>query len=207
MDSGDLVRQRGHLFGLPGRADLVVGTIHTTASGVGFVSREGQDVEDLFIPPGALGDAMHGDRVTARVERRTERGDEGRLLEVLSRRHQRLVGRLEVDRSGRAFVVPFDKKVLADVLVTGGEPPPAARGEMVVVDLTRYPSEARGAEGRIVEVLGGVDAPGVDTTVILRTLASPRSFRPRPWPRRAGWGRWCARRTSRAGRISGRCQP
>ena len=178
VDSGDLVRQRGHLFGLPGRADLVVGVIHTTASGVGFVSREGQDLEDLFIPPGALGDAMHGDRVTARVERRTERGDEGRVLDVLSRRHQRLVGRFEVDRSGRAFVVPFDKKVLADVLVTGGEPRPAARGEMVVVDLTRYPSEARGAEGRIVEVLGGVDAPGVDTTVILRTFGIPEEFPP-----------------------------
>ena len=92
VDAGELVRQRGHLFGLPGRPDLVVGTIHTTASGVGFVSRDGQPGDDLFIPPGALGDAMHGDRVTARVERRTERGDEGRVVEVVSRRHQRIVG-------------------------------------------------------------------------------------------------------------------
>ena len=176
VDAGELVRQRGHLFGLPGRADLVVGTIHTTASGVGFVSRE--DGEDLFIPPGALGDAMHGDRVTARVERRTERGDEGRVLEVVSRRHQRLVGRLEVDGSGRGFVVPFDKRVQTDVLLTGGEPLPASRGDMVMVDLTRYPSEARGAEGRIVEVLGGVDAPGVDTTVILRSFGIPELFPP-----------------------------
>ena len=176
VDTGDLVRQRGHLFGLPGRTDLVAGTIHTTASGVGFVSRDGQPGDDLFISPGALGGAMHGDRVSARVERRTERGDEGRVVEVLSRRYQRIVGRLEVDRAGRGFVVPFDKRVLADVLIGGREPLPAAAGEMVVVDLTRYPTEARGPEGRIVEVLGGVNTPGVDTTVILRSFAIPEDF-------------------------------
>ena len=176
VDAGELVRQRGHLFGLPGRPDLVVGTIHTTASGVGFVSRDGQPGDDLFIPPGALGDAMHGDRVTARVERRTERGDEGRVVEVVSRRHQRIVGRLEVDCAGRGFVVPFDKRVLADVLIAGRDPLLAAAGEMVVVDLTKYPSEARGPEGRIVEVLGRVTTPGVDTTVILRSFGIPEDF-------------------------------
>ena len=176
VDTGELVRQRGHLFGLPGRTDLVAGTIHTTASGVGFVSRDGQPGDDLFISPGALGGAMHGDRVSARVERRTERGDEGRVVEVLSRRYQRIVGRLEVDRAGRGFVVPFDKRVLADVLIGGREPLPAAAGEMVVVDLTTYPTEARGPEGRIVEVLGGVNTPGVDTTVILRSFGIPEDF-------------------------------
>ena len=151
---------------------------------------------------------MHGDRVTARVERRTERGDEGRVLEVVSRRHQRLVGRLEVDGSGRGFVVPFDKRVQTDVLVAGGEPLPASRGDMVVVDLTRYPSEARGAEGRIVEVLGSVDAPGVDTTVISAgASASPSCFRPKPSRRRSAWARWCGPRTSRGGPTSGRCRP
>jgi ribonuclease R len=178
VDSGQLERQRGHLFGVPGRSDLVVGRLHTTASGLGFVSREGQAGGDVFVPPGGLGDAMHGDRVTVRVERRTERGDEGRVVDVVSRRHQRIVGRLEVDRAGRGFVVPFDKRLQGDVLVASQEPLPAASGEMVVVDLTKYPSETRGPEGRIVEVLGRAETPGVDTTVVLRSFGIPEEFPP-----------------------------
>ena len=69
---------------------------------------------------------MHGDRVTARVERRTERGAEGRVVEVVSRRHQRIVGRLEVDRAGRASWCR-STRVLADVLVAGREPLSAGR--------------------------------------------------------------------------------
>jgi len=178
-DSGELVRLRGHLFGTPERSDLVVGSLHTTAGGFGFVSPDGGDRQrdkDVFIPPGALGDALHGDRVVARVERRTDRGFEGRIERVLARKHQRIVGRLDVGRRGQGVVVPFDRRVLADVRVEVDEPLAERDGQMVVVDITAWQAGAGGPEGRVAEVLGPVDAPGVDTQVIIRAFGIPDEY-------------------------------
>ena len=179
VESGHVERTRGHLFGRPDRVDLVVGTLHTTAGGVGFVKADDaalREAGDVFVPPAALADALHGDRVAARVERRTERGLEGYIVEVLSRRHQRIVGRLEVERGGRGVVTPFDRRVLAAVRVPVDDRLAAAAGQMVVVDVTKWPTPTRGPEGQVAEVLGPVDAPGVDTQVIIRTFGIPDEY-------------------------------
>ena len=179
VETGHVARTRGHLFGRPDQVDLVVGTLHTTAGGVGFVKADDaalREAGDVFIPPTALADALHGDRVAARVERRTERGPEGYIVEVLSRRHQRIVGRLEVERGGRGVVIPFDRRVLAEVLVPVDEHLATAAGQMVVVDVTKWPTPTRGPEGQVAEVLGPVDAPGVDTQVIIRTFGIPDQY-------------------------------
>ena len=47
-------------------------------------------------------DAMHGDRVVARIERHTERGIEGRVIRILQRGQETVVGRFEVDARGSA---------------------------------------------------------------------------------------------------------
>src|SRR6185503_15555893 len=167
------------LFGTPERSDLVVGSLHTTAGGFGFVSPDGADRQrdkDVFIPPGALADALHGDRVAARVERRTDRGFEGRIERVLTRKHQRIVGRLDVGRRGQGVVVPFDRRVLADVRVEVDESLADRDGQMVVVDVTAWPAGSSGPEGRVAEVLGPVDAPGVDTQVIIRSYGIPDEY-------------------------------
>jgi ribonuclease R len=112
---------------------------------------------------------MHGDRVVVRVEHRRE-GDkaEGRILRILERSAQRVVGRYDLDGSGPGFVVPFDRRILMDVQVPKGEARGAAPGDMVTVEITRWPTSTRPALGRVVEVIGDLDAPGVDTTVIIR---------------------------------------
>src|SRR5688572_4704171 len=179
VDTGDLLRLRGHLFGMPERSDLIVGSLHTTAAGFGFVSPDGAERQrdrHVFIPPGALADALHGDRVVARVERRSDRGFEGRIERVVSRKHQRIVGRLDVGRRGQGVVVPFDRRVLADVRVEVDESLAASDGQMVVVDITAWPTGSSGPEGRVAEVLGPVDAPGVDTQVIIRSFGIPDEY-------------------------------
>jgi hypothetical protein len=73
-----------------------------------------------------------------------------------------------IDEGGLGFVVPFDRPIIMDVQVPKGEARGAAAGEMVAVTITRWPTPARPALGRITEVLGAIGAPGVDTAVIIR---------------------------------------
>jgi ribonuclease R len=170
---GDLLQIRGNRFGLADRMDVVVGRLQMHPAGYGFVVADGRDAGDLYIAPTNIKEALHGDRVVARVEH--QRGDraEGRIIRILERANQSLVGRFEVDEAGTGFVVPFDRRVLADVQVPPGETRGAEPGDMVVTELTRWPTATRPPLGRVVEVLGTIDAPGVDTRIIIRKHGLP----------------------------------
>ena len=170
--SGDLLQIRGNRFGLPEKMDLVVGRLTTNPGGFGFVVPEQGDA-DLYISAANLTEAMHGDRVVARVERRTEKGLEGRIIKILERSQSSIVGRFEMDAAGLGYVVPFDRRVLTDVHVPTGQWSSAEPGDMVVVEITRWPSATRGPVGRVSEVLGKIDEPGVDTQIIIRKFNIP----------------------------------
>src|SRR5262245_22690984 len=175
-DRGELVRIRGNRFGLPEKMDLVVGRLTTNPAGFGFVVPEHQErgnEQDVYIAAANLTEAMHGDRVVARIERRTEKGFEGRIVKILERSQQSIVGRFEADAGGRGYVVPFDRRVLADVQVSAGEGVAAEPGQMVLVEITRWPTATRGPMGRIAEVLGRIDEPGVDTRIVIRKFHIP----------------------------------
>jgi ribonuclease R len=166
---GDLLQIRGNRFGLADRMDVVVGRLQMHAAGFGFVIPDtARDGGDIYIAPTNIKEAMHGDRVVARIEH--QRGDrsEGRIIRILERANATLVGRFERDDSGWGFVVPFDRRVLADVQVAGADGGVAEPGDMVVVELTRWPTATRPPAGRVIEVLGPIDAPGVDTRIIIR---------------------------------------
>jgi ribonuclease R len=171
--SGDLLQIRGNRFGLPEKMDLVVGRLTTNPGGFGFVVPEQADGQDIYIAAPNLTEAMHGDRVVARIERRTEKGVEGRIIKILERSQSSIVGRFEVDDAGLGFVVPFDRRVLTDVHVPTGQWSSAEPGEMVLVEITRWPSATRGPIGRVTEVLGRIDEPGVDTQIIIRKFNIP----------------------------------
>ena len=176
VSSGELVQTRGQRYGLPEKMDLVVGRVHTNPAGFGFVIPEGVtrgDKKDIYIAAANLTEAMHGDRVVARVERQTDKGPEGRIIRILQRSQETVVGRFDVDASGLGYVVPFDRRVLTDVHVPRGEWSSAEPGQMVLVEITRWPTAARGPAGRIVEVLGRIDEPGVDTRIIIRKFGIP----------------------------------
>jgi ribonuclease R len=173
VSSGDLLQIRGNRFGLPEKMDLIVGRLTTNPGGFGFVVAEHGDGGDIYIAAANLTEAMHGDRVVARVERRTEKGLEGRIIKILERSQSNIVGRFEVDDSGLGYVVPFDRRVLTDVHVPTGQWSAAEPGEMVVVEITRWPSATRGPIGRVAEVLGRIDEPGVDTQIIIRKFNIP----------------------------------
>ncbi|MGE5358516.1 MAG: ribonuclease R [Bacteroidales bacterium] len=174
---GNLIQVRGRRYGLPDKMDLVVGRLETHPSGYGFVVPERRDDptdSDIYVSAANLKEAMHGDRVLARIERVQEDGRrEGRIVRIVERGSTHVVGRFETDEAGVAFVLPFDRRVLAEVHVPSGETRGARPGEMVMVEITRWPTATRGPVGRVAEVLGDLDAPGVDTTVIIRKYGIP----------------------------------
>jgi ribonuclease R len=177
VNDGSLVLVRGSRYGLADRMDLIIGRLETHPAGYGFVTpeRHVENVQgDVFVAAPNLKEALHGDRVVVRVERHGRDGRvEGRIVQILERRNETLVGRFELDESGLSFVQPFDKRVLTDIHIPRGETGDAEAGEMVTVEITKWGTPARGPIGRVVEVLGHIDDPGVDTEIILRKHGIP----------------------------------
>jgi len=171
VEAGHLIQTRGNRFGLPDRMNLVIGRVQTHPRGFGFVIPD-RPVEgtagDIFIAGGNLNQAMHGDRVVARIERTSGDRVEGRIVRILERGSSSIVGRFEQDESGMGFLVPFDRRLIMDVMIADEERHDAKPGDMVVVEITRFPTPTRSALGRVLEVLGGIEEPGVDTEIIIR---------------------------------------
>ena len=140
-------------------------------SGFGFVVADdaaARERQDIYVAAANLTEAMHGDRVVARVERETPRGLEGRIVRIVERARDTIVGRFETDSGGLAYVIPFDRRIKADVHVPAPHTGAADVNDMVVVQITRWPTPTRGPVGHVVEVLGNINEPGVDTQIIIR---------------------------------------
>jgi ribonuclease R len=176
--SGDLIETRNRHFGLPDKMDLIVGRVEVHPQGYAFVRPErklegpnGQS-GDIYVAGVNLNEAMHGDRVVVRLEHRRER-PEGKIVRVLERSHSTVVGRYVLDSTGLGYVVPFDRRVVMDIQITPGDTLNAKPGDMVTVELTRFPSATRNPAGRVIEVLGDINAPGVDIRIIIRKYNIP----------------------------------
>ncbi len=181
VSSGELIQIRGHRFGLPEKMDLYVGRLQTHPAGYGFVTPERalESGGDIYISGPLLNEAMHGDRVVVRIERIKEGGRaEGRVIRILERANESIIGRYDRGDSGMGYVVPFDRRVLMDIFIPSGQEGGADAGQMVIVELTRWPTQTRGAVGRVAEVLGDIDAPGVDTEIIIRKYGIPDAHSP-----------------------------
>jgi ribonuclease R len=176
VDAGHLIQTRGSRFGLPDRMNLVVGRVQTHPRGFGFVipDRPVEGVSgDIYIAGANLNQAIHGDRVVARIERTSGDRAEGRIIRILEHGASSIVGRFDVDESGMGFLVPFDRRLIMDVLIPNDLRGGADPGDMVVVEITRWPTPTRSPLGRVIEVLGNIDEPGVDTEIIIRKFGIP----------------------------------
>jgi ribonuclease R len=187
--AGEIARIRKNRYVLPAEADLVTGTISVHQSGFAFLPREKPGEQDLFIAAENTGTAMHGDKVVARITRderfaRAKGRDraEGRVIRILDRAHDTIVGTLEQSKNF-FYVVPDDPRIVHNVYVQVPPqtqlPKPPRRGDKVVVRLERWESRHVNPEGELIEVLGASSAPGVDMLSIIRKYHLPTEF-PRP---------------------------
>ena len=179
--------------------DVLTGRLVAHHDGYGFVVPETPrpDLEgDLFIPPDQSADAMHGDRVIARIERRSGRTEgraEGRILRVLGRAHPTVVGVFRYGARGNVvlpyearlheeIVIPPGDELTPELLAKHGAPPNrTARlseldGAVVNVELTRFPRSGVPAAGRVIEVLGRPGDFGVDVEILIRKHHLPHRF-------------------------------
>ena len=175
---GELVKIRGARVGLPSRMNLVVGRLSCNPAGFGFVVPEAGHGrrDDLYVSAMNMKEALHGDRVVARLERMTPKGPEGRIIRVLERGLQRMVGRYEEDGRFGGHVVPFDKRVLHELFIPPADSGGARPGQMVAAEITRPPTATRNPSGRVLQVLGRLEDPGVDLKVVMAKYELPDAF-------------------------------
>jgi ribonuclease R len=133
---------------------------------------------DLYLPPNEMRAVLHRDRVRARIVRHDRKGrPEGKVTEIIERPPQPIIGRL-LQESGVWLVAPEDKRYGQDVLVPKTGTGNAKPGQVVVVQLTEPPSLYGQPVGRVVEVLGEVDDPGMEIEIAVRKYSVPHEFSP-----------------------------
>src|SRR5881227_1371489 len=185
--AGEIARIRKDRYVLPAEADLVTGKLSVHPAGYGFLTSEKPGESDIFIAAENVGTAMHGDRVIARISPEPPAGRikgrrEGRVIRILERAHDTVVGTLQRSRNFY-YVVPDDPRFVHDIHVrpvaveedrqsrTG-----ATVDDKVVVRLDDWQSRHVNPEGEIIEVLGPALAPGVDVLSIIRKYHLPTEF-------------------------------
>lgn len=175
-----VIKTRFGKYGVPERMNLVVGRLSATNKGYGFVIPEGpedSDQPDVFIPPDAMMNAMHKDRVVARIHRQPQHGRsrEGEIIRIVERANTKLVGTFECSRHF-GFVIPDDTRVGHDIFIPKDEFNGAKIGAKVVAEITKWPEKRRSAEGKIVEVLGQKGDPGIEILSIIKKHNLPTEF-------------------------------
>lgn len=175
VSEGHLVRFKGNRYALTDGENLVTGRLSCHPDGYGFVIPEGGG-DDVYIPARALAGSMHGDTVEVRVETFKAGGKkEGRIVRTVERGQTRVVGRFEQLR-GFGVVVPDEIRISQQIVIPRKGIGRAREGEVVVAEITAYPSEKRRPEGHIVEILGFPDDPEVEVKTIIAKHGLPFEF-------------------------------
>jgi ribonuclease R len=173
-----LARAKGGRYWRSGSSGLLIGTLRGTRSGHAFVVPDDEReraLGDLHVAERSTGSAMHGDKVIARVTRIGKRGRSGAVEAVLQRESATVVGRFVRLRT-ESFVSPLEEKFMYDVAVSPSDSLGAATGDIVNVEITRPPIAGRPPRGRVLEVLGREDDPGIDLEIIIRKHRLPHIF-------------------------------
>ena len=176
--SGHLRKESDHIKNFSqtsGLLDELEGIVQGHRDGHGFVARD-DGAADIYLPPNEMRAVLHKDRVKVRIVRSDRKGrPEGRVVEIVERSKQPIIGRL-LQESGVWLVAPEDKRYGQDVLIPKGATSVAKPGQVVVVELVEPPALFGQPVGRIKEVLGEVDDPGMEIEIAVRKYSVPHEF-------------------------------
>jgi ribonuclease R len=151
------------------------GVVSGHRDGHGFVVRDDGQA-DIYLPSNEMRAVLHKDRVKARIVRLDRKGrPEGRVTEIVERSGAPIIGRL-LQESGVWLVAPEDKRYGQDVLIPKGAIGSAKAGQVVVVELTEPPALFGQPVGRVKEVLGEIDDPGMEIEIAVRKYGVPHEF-------------------------------
>ena len=154
---------------LPKDLQMATRTFIGHARGFGFVTPDAGG-EDIFIPASETMGAMQKDRVLYKMLHKAEKGKkaDGVIVRILERGQQRIVGTFEAGSKGYGFVVADDKKIAKDIFISRENTKGAVTGHKVVVEITDYGEDRRNPEGKVIEILGHINDPGVDILSVIR---------------------------------------
>ena len=159
----------------------VEGIVQGHRDGHGFVLRDAGDgagAPDIYLSPQEMRSVLHRDRVRVRVVRYDRRGrPEGHVLEILERRKAPIIGRL-LHEGGIWLLAPEDKRYQQDIIIPKNATANAQAGQVVAIELTEPPSMFSQPVGRITEVLGEIDDPGMEIEIAVRKYEVPHRFSP-----------------------------
>ncbi|MDO4536162.1 MAG: ribonuclease R [Clostridium perfringens] len=179
MEKEGLVsRDESDKVGLSERMGFITGKIEIHDRGFGFLIPDAEGVKDLFIGKNNLMGAMNGDRVVAKIIKQGENGKrtEGAIINIVERVNKNVVGIYE-DNKSFGFVLPEDKRIQNDIFIPKKERNGAKKGQIVMVEITKWPDERRkNPEGKVVEILGRPGDKGIDIDIIIRKFNLPEDF-------------------------------
>ena len=172
---GKLRKLKGNLYAQAVDSSLIVGRLSTHRDGYGFVTPDNGG-EDIFIPARYLRENIHGDRVEIRIVAQNRDGkNEGRIVRTLERTYTRIVGQFE-SKEQAGYVIPDEQRITSNLFIPAGAAGMAKSGQVVVAEISVYPTSHRPAEGKVVEVLGWPDDPEVEAQTIIRKYDLPQDF-------------------------------
>ncbi|SHJ84139.1 RNAse R [Anaerocolumna jejuensis DSM 15929] len=146
-----------------------------TQRGFGFVVIEGED-EDIFIPESSTKGALHNDKVLVSIKgEQTGKRREGEILCIIERSNTTVVGTFEKSKN-YGFVVPDNTKFGKDIFIQKEHTKGAVNGHKVVVKITNFGDKSKNPEGRIIEILGHINDPGVDIKSVIAAYNLPLEF-------------------------------
>ncbi|WP_167954768.1 ribonuclease R [Anaerosporobacter faecicola] len=156
-------------------ANLKVGTFSGTQRGYGFVVIEGEK-EDIFIPENATKGAMNKDVVQVMIrEEQTGKRREGEIVSIVERGNTEIVGTFQKSKNF-GFVVPDNLKLGRDIFIPKEHTKGAVTGHKVVVKIVDFGGKDKNPEGRITEIIGHINDPGVDIMSIIKSNNLPMEF-------------------------------
>ncbi|MBI1889038.1 MAG: ribonuclease R [Burkholderiales bacterium] len=171
---GQIKPDRRGRYQLAHQTSFIEGRVSGHRDGYGFLI-PGDGSEDMFLPEKEMQKVLHGDRVQARIVGTDKRGrPEGSIVEVLERANTHVIGRL-LNENGVWIVAPEDKRIGQDVLLSGS-PGKAKSGQVVSIELIEQPSRYTQPVGKIAEVLGDIDDPGMEIEIAVRKYGVPHEF-------------------------------
>lgn len=154
--------------------NFIDGRVSAHRDGFGFFIPD-NDSGDIFLHEKEMQKVLNGDRVRVRLAGTDKRGrPEGVIVEVLERVNTQIIGRL-LKENDAWIVVPEDQRINQDIRIVGSVNKVKA-GQVVTVLLTEQPTRYTQPAGKIVEVLGDIDDPGMEIEIAVRKYGVPHLF-------------------------------
>ena len=155
--------------------ERLVGTFVSHAKGFGFVVIEDRE-DDLFVPENRVNGAFHNDTVeVVIVPGQNGKRQEAEVKKIIARGINTIIGTYEESKNF-GFVIPDNKKIASDIFIQKERSKGAVNGHKVVVEITEYGNANKKPEGKIIEILGHIDDPGVDIISIIKGHDIPTEF-------------------------------